>query len=122
MEKAGEMERLVAKQLREIVPDLLLLNLWELWEEQHSKDVNINPQTFKLFGILGQPRSQIVLHSVGEKTIKHSFQTAMTPCTATIAIYDLDSLCAIMLSESQAESILEHYSKERGNITWIRDI
>lgn len=112
MEKTGGKDFLVTKRLRESIPDLLLLRLWELYEEQ-SDAVKDNPQVFHLVRVLGQNSTQVIMHQVNEKkVVKHSFQT-VTTATAKIVIYDIDG-AVIMLSEDQAEEVLKQYCKERG--------
>jgi hypothetical protein len=112
MNKANSKDFLVTRKLRDDVPDLLLLRLWELYEEQPDA-VKDNPQVFHLVRVLGQNSTQVIMHKVNEKkVVKHSFQT-VAPASAKIVIYDIDG-AVIMLSEDQAEEVLKQYCKERG--------
>lgn len=111
MEKVNDKDFLVTKKLRDDVPDLLLLRLWELYGEQSDVEKD-NPQVFHLVRVLGQTSTQVIMHQVNEKkVVKHIFQT-VAPASAKIVIYDIDG-AVIMLSEEQAEEVLKQYCKER---------
>ena len=98
---------LVSRKLQSSMRDLLLLYCWEQ-HAKHSEGKPVeNPQAFTLLRVLGQPNTQLVLHSVSEnKVIRNTFQTA-EPQEGRLLVFDLDEDGFLMLSEKEMKEIMQ---------------